>query len=154
MQPHGLAGKVKSGLAEAKLTDDVIYAQSMLGIAEMIRCGTTAYADMYDHMDQEARAVEESGIRACLCRGSIGIGPNAQPASMKPPALPRLARQSRWPHTVMMGPHAPYTCPPDYLHKFVDQARELGDRKSISTSAKPKGKSKTSSSNTASRRLP
>ena len=28
--------------AEAKLTDDVIYAQSMLGIAEMIRCGTTA----------------------------------------------------------------------------------------------------------------
>ena len=69
--------------AEAKLTDDVIYAQSMLGIAEMIRCGTTAYADMYDHMDQEARAVEESGIRACLCRGSIGIGPNAQPASMK-----------------------------------------------------------------------
>ena len=64
--------------AEAKLTDDVIYAQSMLGIAEMIRCGTTAYADMYDHMDQEARAVEESGIRACLCRGSIGIGPNAQ----------------------------------------------------------------------------
>ena len=113
--------------AEAKLTDDVIYAQSMLGIAEMIRCGTTAYADMYDHMDQEARAVEESGIRACLCRGSIGIGPNAQAGLDENRQLFldwHGTADGRI--TVMMGPHAPYTCPPDYLHKFVDQARELG----------------------------
>ena len=113
--------------AEAKLTDDVIYAQSMLGIAEMIRCGTTAYADMYDHMDQEARAVEESGIRACLCRGSIGIGPNAQ-AGLDENRQLFLDWHGKADGriTVMMGPHAPYTCPPDYLHKFVDQARELG----------------------------
>ena len=64
--------------AEAKLTDDVIYAQSMLGIAEMIRCGTTAYADMYDHMDQEARAVEE----ACAAAVSVS-GRMPRPASMK-----------------------------------------------------------------------
>ena len=113
--------------AEAKLTDDVIYAQSMLGIAEMIRCGTTAYADMYDHMDQEACAVEESGIRACLCRGSIGIGPNAQ-AGLDENRQLFLDWHGKADGriTVMMGPHAPYTCPPDYLHKFVDQARELG----------------------------
>lgn len=113
--------------AEAKLTDDVIYAQSMLGIAEMIRCGTTAYADMYDHMDQEARAVEESGIRACLCRGSIGIGPNAQVGLDENRQLfLDWHGKADGRITVMMGPHAPYTCPPDYLHKFVDQARELG----------------------------
>lgn len=113
--------------AEAKLTDDVIYAQSLLGIAEMIRCGTTAYADMYDHMDQEARAVEKAGIRACLCRGSIGIGPNAQ-AGLEENRQLFLDWNGKADGriTVMMGPHAPYTCPPDYLHKFVDQARELG----------------------------
>lgn len=113
--------------AEAKLTDEVIYAQSLLGIAEMIRCGTTAYADMYDHMDQEARAVEEAGIRACLCRGSIGIGPNAQAGLAENRQLfIDWNGKADGRITVMMGPHAPYTCPPEYLHKFVDQARELG----------------------------
>lgn len=113
--------------AEAKLTDEVIYAQSLLGIAEMIRCGTTAYADMYDHMDQEARAVEEAGIRACLCRGSIGIGPNAQAGLEENRQLfIDWNGKADGRITVMMGPHAPYTCPPEYLHKFVDQARELG----------------------------
>ena len=53
----------------------------------------------------------------------------------------------------MMGPHAPYTCPPDYLHKFVDQARELGAEIHIHLS-ETKGKWKTSSSNTANRRSP
>lgn len=113
--------------AEAKLTDEIIYAQSLLGIAEMIRCGTTAYADMYDHMDQEARAVEETGIRACLCRGSIGIGPNAQAGLAENRQLfIDWNGKADGRITVMMGPHAPYTCPPEYLHKFVDQARELG----------------------------
>jgi 5-methylthioadenosine/S-adenosylhomocysteine deaminase len=113
--------------AEAKLTNEIIYAQSMLGIAEMIRGGTTAYADMYDHMDQEAKAVQETGIRACLCRGSIGVGPNAQAGLDESRQLFtdwNGAADGRI--TVMMGPHAPYTCPPDYLHKFVDMAHELG----------------------------
>lgn len=113
--------------AEAKLTDDVIYAQSMLGIAEMIRCGTTAYADMYDHMDQEARAVEESGIRACLCRGSIGVGPNSQAGLDESHQLfVDWNGKADGRITVMLGPHAPYTCPPAYLSKFVDMAHELG----------------------------
>ena len=126
----------------------------MLGIAEMIRCGTTAYADMYDHMDQEARAVEESGIRACLCRGSIGIGPNAQ-AGLDENRQLFLDWHGKADGriTVMMGPHAPYTCPPDYLHKSSTRHGNWAP-KSISTSAKQKEKWKTSSSNTASRPLP
>jgi 5-methylthioadenosine/S-adenosylhomocysteine deaminase len=113
--------------AEAKLTNEIIYAQSMLGIAEMIRCGTTAYADMYDHMDQEAKAVQETGIRACLCRGSIGIGPNAQAGLDESRQLfVDWNNRADGRITVMMGPHAPYTCPPDYLRKFVAMAHELG----------------------------
>ena len=52
----------------------------MLGIAEMIRCGTTSFADMYFFMDDTARAVAESGIRACLSRGMTGITPSAETA--------------------------------------------------------------------------
>lgn len=55
--------------AEDKLTDEVVYNASMLGIAEMLESGTVAFSDMYFFMDETARAVIESGIKANLCRG-------------------------------------------------------------------------------------
>ena len=39
--------------AEDRLDSDVVYAQTMLGIAEMIRCGTTSFADMYFFMTED-----------------------------------------------------------------------------------------------------
>lgn len=51
---------------EAKLTSEDIYWGSLLGIAEMIRSGTTAFADMYYFVDETAKAVATSGIRANL----------------------------------------------------------------------------------------
>jgi len=52
--------------AEAKLTDEDVYWGTLLGIAEMIKSGTTTFSDMYLHMDSVAQAVVESGIRANL----------------------------------------------------------------------------------------
>jgi 5-methylthioadenosine/S-adenosylhomocysteine deaminase len=52
--------------AEAKLNPDDVYWGTMLGIAEMIKSGTTAFADMYLYMQPVACAVTESGIRANL----------------------------------------------------------------------------------------
>ena len=49
---------------EEKLQGEDIYYGSLLGIMEMIASGTTCFIDMYDHMNDLARAVEESGIRA------------------------------------------------------------------------------------------
>lgn len=54
--------------AEEKLSPDDVYWGSLLGIAEMFKSGTTAFADMYLHMDMVAQAVCESGIRANLSR--------------------------------------------------------------------------------------
>jgi 5-methylthioadenosine/S-adenosylhomocysteine deaminase len=51
---------------EAKLTDEDIYWGSVLGIAEMIKSGTTSFADMYYFVDKTAKAVIESGMRANL----------------------------------------------------------------------------------------
>ncbi len=56
---------------EALLKPEDIYWGAMLGIAEMIKSGTTCFADMYMHMDEVARAVTESGIRANLSRGPL-----------------------------------------------------------------------------------
>lgn len=113
--------------AEAGLTGEDIYWGTMLAVAEMVRGGTTAFADMYFFMNDVARAVAESGIRACLSRGMAGVAPTAQAALTESEAFYRDwhgGADGRI--TVMLGPHAPYTCPPDYLKKVTALAAKLG----------------------------
>nr|WP_041706712.1 amidohydrolase [Ruminiclostridium cellulolyticum] len=56
---------------EAKLTDKDVYWGTMLGISEMLKSGITAFADMYMFMDEVARAVTETGIKANLCKSPV-----------------------------------------------------------------------------------
>jgi len=56
---------------EAKLTEEDIYWGTMLGIAEMIKTGTTTFTDMYYQMDTVAKVVEDTGMRANLCRNAF-----------------------------------------------------------------------------------
>ncbi|MBP2650077.1 MAG: mtaD [Firmicutes bacterium] len=113
--------------AEDKLTSDDVYWGTQLAIAEMLKTGTTTFADMYSFMDDVAKAVEETGIRAVLSRGMIGVGPNAALALAESKSL-----YTDWHNgaegriTVMLGPHAPYTCPPDYLKTVSALAEQLG----------------------------
>jgi len=44
-----------------------VYVGTMVAIAEMIESGITTFADHYFFMDEAARAVEETGLRANLC---------------------------------------------------------------------------------------
>lgn len=112
--------------AEDKLDSDVVYTQTMLGIAEMLRGGTTSFADMYFFMDDVAKAVAESGIRASLSRGMTGCTPSGPQALIENKQLfYDWNGKADGRITVMLGPHAPYTCPPDYLRKVVDLAHEL-----------------------------
>jgi len=57
--------------AEARIEEEDIYWGTLLAIIEMIKSGTTCFADMYLHMDQTAKAVCESGIRANLSRSLL-----------------------------------------------------------------------------------
>lgn len=112
---------------EDKLTPEDIYWGTMLAIVEMIKSGTTTFADMYFAMDEVAQAVEKTGMRACLSRGMVGIGPQAEQAIIDSQELTKKwHKQGEGRITTMLGPHAPYTCPPDYLARVADIAFDLG----------------------------
>ncbi|SEO29733.1 amidohydrolase [Propionispora vibrioides] len=113
--------------AEANLTAEDVYYGTLLAIAEMLKTGTTTFADMYFYMPQVAEAVAESGIRAVLARGMTGLGANALQSLAESEAFYRDYHHTADERiTVMLGPHAPYTCPPDYLKKVVALAQKLG----------------------------
>lgn len=100
-----------------------------LAALEMIRGGTTCFVDMYDHTDQVAEITEQSSLRAALCRGAIGLCSEEEQDEKLREAV---AFAENW-HgqaggriTAMMGPHAPYTCPPAFMQRFAERARDLG----------------------------
>lgn len=114
---------------EAKLEPLDVYEATKLSIAELIRSGCTTFNDMYFEMDQVAKAVEETGIRANLSRGLIG---NDEQGHEK--IEDALAFYQKWNGKaegrikVDMGPHAPYTCSDGYLKKVVSLVKDLGCR--------------------------
>lgn len=111
---------------ETGLTPEDVYWGSLLGIAEMIAAGVTSFADHYFMTEAVARAVEESGIRAVLAP-TVFSG-ETEAADLDAAA----AFASEWNGaaggriTTMLGPHAPYTCTPDFLRKVAARAKELG----------------------------
>jgi len=113
---------------EARFTAEDVRAGTLLSIVEMLKFGTTAFVDMYDHMDEVAEAVEESGMRGCLARGVIGLCPLEVQDAKLAEAI-RFAREWNGAAdgriTTMISPHAPYTCPPDYILRFVEASHEL-----------------------------
>jgi 5-methylthioadenosine/S-adenosylhomocysteine deaminase len=111
---------------ETSLTDEDIYWGALLGLAEMIESGVTCVADHYFAMDEVARAVEESGMRANLA-WAIFSGPSEEQD------LARTARfVERWQGaaggriSAWLGPHSPYTCTPGFLARVAAEAARLG----------------------------
>ena len=114
--------------AEAKMQEEDIYWGAMLAAVEMIEGGTTTFADMYGpYMEKVAEATADAGLRAVLSRGIIGVAPDGDAKIEENVSLYKDfhgAADGRI--TVMFGPHAPYTCPPDFLKKVAKTAQSLG----------------------------
>ncbi|REK77213.1 amidohydrolase [Paenibacillus paeoniae] len=113
---------------EAKYVDADTKAGSALAIVEMLRTGTTAFVDMYDRMEQVATMTEQGGIRGILTRGVIGLCSEEEQRAKLQDAI-SFAKEWNGKAdgriTTMLSPHAPYTCPPSYIEKFVEAAHEL-----------------------------
>jgi 5-methylthioadenosine/S-adenosylhomocysteine deaminase len=59
---------------ELVMTPDMIPAAVEVACAEMIRTGTTTFADQYFYMDQIIPVVARSGLRAALAYGVVELG--------------------------------------------------------------------------------
>lgn len=112
--------------AEANLTNESVYWGSMLSIAEMIASGTTCFNDMYFFTEETIKAVEETGIRANLCRGIVSGEESQEKLDNGIQLFNEFNKAFNQRLHIDLGPHAPYTCFGDFLESIGDQARELG----------------------------
>jgi 5-methylthioadenosine/S-adenosylhomocysteine deaminase len=113
---------------EANLTPGDVLAGARLACVEMLRSGTTCFADHYFKMDQVAAAVEETGIRGALAEAILEFGDESKGEDLAREGR-RFAR--RWKRsgsgrvTALMGPHSTYTCTPRTLKLVKDYAVDL-----------------------------
>jgi len=101
---------------------------TLLGCAEMIRGGTTCFADMYYYEDSVAEAVAEAGMRA-ICGQTILKFPSPDAPSYEDALAYARTYIEKWrdhPYvTPAIAPHAPYTTTPEILKACVDLSREF-----------------------------
>ncbi len=116
---------------ESNLTSDDVYWGSMLGCLEMIKSGTTCFADHYFFMDAVVDAVKSFSIRAALAQaiieegGPTGIDTTLE-GSLK--FAKHYHGEANGRITCMLGPHSAYTCSPDLLKKVKELSEETGLR--------------------------
>ncbi|MCD6141444.1 amidohydrolase [Candidatus Bipolaricaulota bacterium] len=111
---------------EARLTDEAVYWGSLLGLAEMIRSGTTAFSDMYFHLDAIERAVAESGMRAVLSYGIIAAELDAHGKEELARAEETVKRLKDGEERMKaaVAPHSIYTCGREVWKRAVELALE------------------------------
>ena len=115
---------------EKNLTEEIIYWGTRLACLEMIKSGTTAFADMYFHLPAAAKAVEESGIRALLGYTVFDFGDPATAAKVKEEVAEWHSGISKETGSGRisygLAPHAPYTVSDETLSWLADYAAENG----------------------------
>ena len=120
----------KIWVAESALEEEDVAWGTALAAAEMLRSGTVGFADHYFWMDQSARVVEQSGMKALLAWCHFGLGAEKEVGQI--PFAETVAFVERGKnaaggriHTTM-GPHSPYMDPPEVLARFAEEAQRLG----------------------------
>ncbi|HEX8142582.1 MAG TPA: amidohydrolase [Pyrinomonadaceae bacterium] len=114
--------------AEAKnVTEDFVRAGTQLGLAEMIRGGTTTYCDMYYFEDAIAEETKRAGVRGLLGETVIDF-PVADNKTFEEALAYTEKFVNRWKGdaliTAAIAPHAPYTVSEDHLKAW----RALSDK--------------------------
>jgi len=114
--------------AEAKnVTEDFVRAGTRLGLAEMIRGGTTTYCDMYYFEDAIADETAKAGVRGVLGETIIDF---PVPDNKTHEEAMRYSERfvNRWKNHPLivpaLAPHAPYTVSTEHLNAI----RKLSDK--------------------------
>jgi 5-methylthioadenosine/S-adenosylhomocysteine deaminase len=112
---------------EDHLVPEDVRIGARLGIAELIRGGTTCFHDMYFHLEQVADEVASAGIRARLCGAlfdNSGRGEQLLRAAVD--LHDQWQGKAGGRVTVGLAPHSAYLCSPSYLREILQEARRLG----------------------------
>jgi 5-methylthioadenosine/S-adenosylhomocysteine deaminase len=116
---------------EAKhLSEAYVFAGTQLACAEMLRSGTTCFADMYFYQEEVARAAREAGMRA-MVGGGVMEFPTPYAADADAYIARGLASREQFigdsKVRLMLTPHAPYTVSDRTFEKLVTIATEMDD---------------------------
>ena len=116
--------------AEARnVTEDFVTWGTRLGVLEMLRGGTTTYADMYYFEDAVARVTKEAGMRAVLSETIIDF-PAPDNKSVAQALTYTEDFIKRWKGDALIipavGPHSIYTCSQKTLQDSAALARRYG----------------------------
>lgn len=110
---------------EMKLTEEDVYWGTRLGTLELLRGGVTCFNDMYHYYEAATRAAVDGGIRACPSGVLLGFLKNSGDVVARALDFADRARSEHGDRIhPMLGPHAPYTCPPELLQRVLQAARE------------------------------
>jgi len=110
------------------VSNEFVHDGALLACAEMLRGGTTCFADMYFFPESTARAVEQAGIRASIGLISIDFpSAYAQDANEYLQKGLKLHDQLRGHPLIktMFAPHGPYTVSDEPLSQIATFAEEL-----------------------------
>ena len=108
---------------EALIDRNDVQLGAELGIVEMLRGGVTTFVDMYWYEEAVADAAEKLGIRAvlspCFVDDRMAAFEEDLPATVaKAEKCDRLS--------VMIAPHAPYSCSEENMHRAAELSEEYG----------------------------
>jgi len=110
------------------VSNEFVHDGALLACAEMLRGGTTCFADMYFFPESTARAVEQAGMRASIGLISIDFpSAYAQDANEYIQKGLKLHDQLRGHPLIktMFAPHGPYTVSDEPLTQIATFAEEL-----------------------------
>ena len=114
--------------AEARnVTEDYVRWGSRLALAEMIRSGTTTFADMYYFEDAEAEETKAAGLRGFLGETWIDFpAPDNKTAAERAAYTEKFLK--KWQGDALIhasvAPHSIYTCSEKTLHDAAALARK------------------------------
>lgn len=111
--------------AERHLDREMIYWATRLACLEMIKSGTTAFADMYWMIDRAADAVEDSGMKALLTYSLLDGGDESKQKIQREDCERIYEMSRRWHPNVRFGVaiHAHYTVSDDNMRWAAEFAR-------------------------------
>jgi len=112
---------------EKKVKAEHVYLGAMLGCMEMIRGGTTCFMDNYFFMDEVAKAVKETGMRANIAYGMIDLddaGKRKKELEIGEELVKSFDGKADGRIKCSFSPHAPYTCSKELLLKSKELAEK------------------------------